>query len=260
MSLPVLSDSLQSYFAELNRYPVLSAEDEFKVAERYHKMRSLDDAHILVTANLRYVVRIALEYRDYGCRLADLIQEGNIGLMTAVKKFNPFKGFRLITYATWWIRSFMQEFILKTRGIVKRSAKALKKKLFYRSGPLGTNEAASDIDITSDLSLDAALTAEQDGATHLEMLRDLAPSQEDAITTIETSAIVKREVTWALARLSEKERYVIENRLMSEEPVSLQVIGDQLGLSRERVRQIENEALKKLHRSLDKSVAKEAMG
>lgn len=258
MSLPVLSDSLQSYFAEINRYPLLSAEDEFKVAERYHKARSLDDAHILVTSNLRYVVKIALEYRDYGCRLADLIQEGNIGLMTAVKKFNPFKGFRLITYATWWIRSFMQEFILRTRGMVKRGAKALKRKLFYRTGPLGTGEG--EVDVTSDLSLDAALTAEQDGATHLDMLADLSPSQEEKVATTETTAIVKREINGALARLSEKERFVIENRLMSEEPESLQVIGDRLGLSRERVRQIENEALKKLHRSLDKSAAKEALG
>ncbi|MDP2690246.1 MAG: sigma-70 family RNA polymerase sigma factor, partial [Deltaproteobacteria bacterium] len=107
MGLPVLSDNtLHSYLAEINRYPVLSQEDEFAVAERYYRERSMEDAHKLVVSNLRYVVKIALEFRQYGCRLADLIQEGNIGLMVAVKKFNPYKGFRLITYATWWIRSF----------------------------------------------------------------------------------------------------------------------------------------------------------
>src|SRR3989337_3158734 len=120
MGLPVVSDSIQSYLAEVNRYPVRSAEDEFTVAERYYRNRSIEDAHTLVTSNLKYVVKIALEYRNYGCRLADLIQEGNIGLMTAVKKFDPYKGFRLITYAKWWIKAFIQDFILKTTGLVKR--------------------------------------------------------------------------------------------------------------------------------------------
>src|SRR3972149_1876841 len=149
MGLPVVSDSIQSYLAEVNRYPVLSAEDEFTVAERYYRNRPIEDAHTLVASNLRYVVKIALEFRNYGCRLADLIQEGNIGLMMAVKKFNPFKGFRLITYATWWIKSFIQDFILKSKGLVRRAARDLKRKLFYRTpselpsgdGPADAEEA-----------------------------------------------------------------------------------------------------------------------
>ena len=255
MGLPVVSDSIQSYLAEVNRYPVLSAEDEFTVAERYYRNRSIEDAHTLVISNLRYVVKIALEFRNYGCRLADLIQEGNIGLMTAVKKFNPFKGFRLITYATWWIRSFIQEFILKSKGLVRRGTKALKKKLFYKnalpSGETGNASIDEDpIQATNDLSLNAAIG--EDSTTHLDLLTDEGPGPVEATAMRQESAIVKREVSGALALLNEKERIVIENRVMADEPESLQALGDKLGLTRERVRQIESQALKKLERSLAK--------
>jgi len=253
MSLPVVTDSVQSYLAEVNRYKLLTPEEERSVAERYFMTKSIGDAHTLVTSNLRYVVKIALEFRNYGCRLADLIQEGNIGLMMAVKKFNPFKGFRLITYATWWIKSFIQDFILKSKGLVRRATRDLKRKLFYRtpselpSGdePADTEEAGVFYD---DLSLNAAMT--ENGATRMEMLKDEGPGPVEAVSEKQTAALVKREVTDALACLNEKERMVIENRVMSDEPESLQGLGDKLGLTRERVRQIESQALKKLERSL----------
>lgn len=252
MGLPVLTDSLQSYLTEINRYPVLSDKEELAVAKRYYKHKALEDAHALVTANLRYVVKIALEYRNYGCKLADLIQEGNIGLMVAVKKFNPLKGFRLITYATWWIRSFIQDFILKTRGLVKRNTKALKKKLFYKNGGLETAPAEGAIDVhegidSFDLSLDATIDGKR---THLEMLGDSAPGHEEAVSFKESEKIVKNEVELALSKLNEKERIVIEKRVLSDEPESLQGIGERLGLTRERVRQIESSALKKLEKTL----------
>lgn len=261
MSLPVLTDSIQSYMAEVNRYPVLTPDEEFRVAERYYKHKSLDDAHTLVVSNLRYVVKIAFEFRHYGCRLADLIQEGNIGLMVAVKKFDPYKGFRLITYATWWIKSFMQDFILKTSGIVKRSSKALKRKLFYKkeapgapledietTTPPGKGRRYADAELSHDLSLNSSVS--EDTATHLDMLPDAAPGPLEAAAVKEHGAIVKREVTNALALLNDKERLVIENRLMAEEPASLRSIGERLGLTRERVRQIESSALKKLRKTL----------
>jgi len=265
MSLPILSDSLQSYLVEINRYPVLSHDEEYEVALRYYKGRALDDAHKLVVANLRYVVKIALEFRNYGMRLVDLIQEGNIGLMTAVKKFNPFKGFRLITYATWWIKSCIQEFILRNRGMVRRSGRELKKKLFYRNS--GNGLAARSVDganderlslpkhiagpvDASDLSLDSAIS---DGAdTHLDMLRDEGPGPVETVAERESMALVKKEVTGALALLSDRERTVVETRLMSDDPESLQSIGARLGLTRERVRQIEGAAIKKLKKSLER--------
>lgn len=255
MGLPVVTDSVQSYLAEVSRYPMLSAEDEFRVAERYYKTRAIEDAHTLVTSNLRYVVKIALEFRNYGCRLADLIQEGNIGLMTAVKKFNPYKGFRLITYATWWIRSFIQDYILKSRGLVRKSTKALKKKLFYKPTALTDGAEAEvqlsspeDADLRNDLSLDA--TVGEDSTTHLDLLKDEGPGPLESVARNQESALVQREVSSALALLNEKERVVVEKRLMADEPESLQVIGDSLGITRERVRQIESQALKKLEKSL----------
>lgn len=253
MSLPVLSENtLQSYLVEISRYPVLSQEEEFTIAERYHREKSMEDAHRLVISNLRYVVKIALEFRQYGCRLADLIQEGNIGLMVAVKKFNPYKGFRLITYATWWIKSFMQDYILKTRGMVKRNARALKRKLFYRNAPgdgaipLGASIEA--VDSHHDLSLNTALS--DDNTTHLDMLRDDSSDPVEAVAEAQERALVKKEVHGALALLDKRERMIVERRLMRDEPESLQKIGDRLGVTRERVRQIEDSAMKKLQKSL----------
>ena len=253
MGLPIVSDSIQSYLAEVNRYKLLTPEEERSVAERYFKTKSIEDAHKLVTSNLRYVVKIALEFRNYGVRLADLIQEGNIGLMMAVKKFNPFKGFRLITYATWWIKSYIQEFILKSKGLVRHATRDLKKKLFYRNQPeLGSGKEADDLDAAEvfcdDLSLNSAIADKT--TTHLELLKDEGPGPLCTFEGKQTAALVKKEVTHALESLNEKERVVIENRVMSDEPESLQELGDKLGVTRERVRQIESQALKKLGRSL----------
>lgn len=249
MGLPVLSaDSINSYMAEVKRHPLLSPEEEFEVAERYYKYRRVEDAHKLVTSNLRYVVKVALEFRDYGCRLADLIQEGNIGLMLAVKKFDPHRGFRLITYATWWIRSLIQDFIVKTKGLVRHGSKALKKMLFYKNG-----SEFNGAKPMSDLSLNNVTADEK--TTHLDLLRDTGPNQEETFSALEEAASVKSEITDALATLSEKERTVIEDRVMAEEPASLQALGHRFGLTRERVRQIQGAALKKLKKALSSKPA-----
>ncbi len=264
MTLAIYGDSLDGYMAEINRYPVLSVEEEFKVAESYWKSKRIEDAHKLVTANLRFVVKIAFEFRSYGCRLADLIQEGNIGLMRAVKKFNPHKGFRLITYASWWIKSYIQDFILRNKNLVKHNAKALKRNLFYKKDPVfdetdalaatespyarrleaeeGRPLAAEDF--SPELSLNVEVSGEK--TTHLDLLKDGADGPAEAWAETQERQLAKKTVTTALAKLTPKERLVVEKRLLTEEPASLQTLGNALGVTRERVRQIESGAMKKL--------------
>ena len=242
MNLPALNDSIGIYIADINRYPLLSRDEEYRLAVLWKRRGDLDAAHKLVTANLRFVVKIALEYRNYGIGLKDLIQEGNIGLMTAVKKFDPDKGVRLITYAAWWIKSHIQEYILKTKGLVKRGARELKKTLFYRNAL-----SAAGADTGADFSLDAPINTEDGaGKTHLERIADTAALQEETIETAQEQTLLKRNVSSALKRLNQKEKLVIEKRILSEEPISLREVGASLGLTRERVRQIESAALKKL--------------
>ncbi len=270
--LPVVKNSLDTYLVQINQFPLLNQEEEFKLAVRYRKYDDIEAAHKLITSNLRFVVKVAFEYKSYGAKLLDLIQEGNIGLMMAVKKFNPYKGYRFISYAIWWIRAYIQNFIIKTWSLVKIGTTQAQKKLFYKIGKVrkalesnGDNEKkyellAHDLDVTKedimemeqrmssrDLSLDAPFDENQE-LTHLELLKEESANQEEAIAQEEEKKIREHEVQDAMKRLNEKEVYVLQNRIMAEEPLTLQQIGDHLKLSRERVRQIESEALKKLKR------------
>ncbi len=271
-NLPVVKNSLETYLVQINQFPLLTQEEEFKLALRYRKHNDIEAAQKLITSNLRFVVKVVFEYKSYGVKLLDLIQEGNIGLMMAVKKFNPHKGYRLISYAIWWIRAYIQNFIIKTWSLVKIGTTQAQKKLFYKIGKVrkalesnGEDEKkyellAHDLDVTKedivemeqrmaarDLSLDAPFDEGQE-LTHLDLLKEESPNQEEAIAQEEEKRIREREVQHAMKRLNEKEVYVIKNRIMADEPLTLQQIGDHLKLSRERVRQIESEALKKLKR------------
>jgi len=268
--LPVVKNSLETYLVQINQFPLLTQEEEFKLAVRYRKHNDIDAAQKLITSNLKFVVKVAFEYKSYRVKLLDLIQEGNIGLMMAVKKFNPYKGYRFISYAIWWIRAYIQNFIIKTWSLVKIGTTQAQKKLFYKIGKIrkalesdGENEKkyellAHDLDVAKediiemeqrmaarDLSLDAPLDEGQE-LTHLDLLKEDSPNQEEALAQEEEKKIREHEVQNAMKRLSEKEVYVIQNRIMAEDPLTLQQIGDHLKLSRERVRQIEGEALKKL--------------
>jgi RNA polymerase sigma-32 factor len=269
-NLPVIKNSLETYLVQINQFPLLTQEEEFKLAVKYRKYEDIEAAQKLITSNLRFVVKIAFEYKSYGVKIQDLIQEGNIGLMMAVKKFNPYKGYRFISYAIWWIRAYMQNFIIKTWSLVKIGTTQAQKKLFYKIGKVrkaleadGGDEKryerlARDLDVAKediiemeqrmssrDLSLDTPFDEGQE-LTHLELLKEESPNQEEAIAQEEEKKIREREVQDAMKRLNEKEVYVIKSRIMAEEPLTLQQIGDHLKLSRERVRQIESEALKKL--------------
>jgi len=271
-NLPVIKNSLETYLLQINRFPLLTQDEEFQLAVKYRKYDDIEAAQKLITSNLRFVVKIAFEYKSYGVKIQDLIQEGNIGLMMAVKKFNPYKGYRFISYAIWWIRAYMQNFIIKTWSLVKIGTTQAQKKLFYKIGKVrkaleadGKNDKryehlARDLDVAKediiemeqrmssrDLSLDTPFDEGKE-LTHLELLREESPNQEESIAQEEEKKIREREVQNAMKRLNEKEAYVIKSRIMAEEPLTLQQIGDHLKLSRERVRQIESEALRKLKR------------
>ena len=266
--------SAEPYLRQINQFPLLTAEEEFKLAARYRKYNDRESAEKLITSNLRFVVKVALEYKTYGIKLLDLIQEGNIGLMMAIKKFNPYKGNRFISYAIWWIRAYIQNFIMKSWSLVKIGTTQAQKKLFYKIGKVrkaleadGESEAkyehlASDLDVKKgdiiemeqrmsarDFSLDSPLDDDHE-LTHLDLLQESSLNQEESLALEEEKKIREREVLSAMKHLNGKEEYVIRNRIMSDSSLTLQEIGNHLKLSRERVRQIESEALKKLRKEM----------
>lgn len=280
-NLPVVKDSLESYLIKIKQFPLLSPKEEFQLAVRYRKHNDVKAAHKLITSNLRFVVKVALEYRTYGVKFADLIQEGNIGLLMAVKKFNPYKGYRFISYAVWWIRAYIQNYIIKTWSLVKIGTTQAQKKLFYKIGKVRKalesnreNEKkyellAKDLHVpkenivemeqrmsSRDLSLDSTFDEDHE-LTHLDLLQDDRLDQEELLAQEEEKKIREQKVNNAMGRLSEKEMYVIKNRVMADEPLTLQEIGDHLKLSRERVRQIESEALKKLKKEMSRGISLE---
>ena len=280
--LPVVKNSLESYLTQINQFPLLTQEEEFKLATRYRKDNDIEAAQKLITSNLRFVVKVAFEYKSYEVKLLDLIQEGNIGLMMAVKKFDPYKGYRFISYAIWWIRAYIQNFIIKTWSLVKIGTTQAQKKLFYKIGKVRKalesdpdNEKkydvlADDLDVAKeeimemeqrmsarDLSLDAPFDEDHE-LTPLDLLQDGSVNQEEALIVEQEKKILETEVVDAMKRLNEKEAFIIKNRIMAESPLTLQEIGDHLRLSRERVRQIESEALKKLRKEMGPSVSLQA--
>jgi RNA polymerase sigma-32 factor len=277
-AFPSSSGSLAVYLAEINRYPLLTVEDEQRLARQYAKGGDLDAAHRLVTANLRFVVKVAYEYRSYGIKMADLIQEGNIGLMKAVQKFDADKGIRLISYAVWWIRAFIQNYILKSWSLVKLGTTQAQRKLFFSlartrreleklgaDGELkSTNENAiakklrvkpgEVIEMQQrmegrDLSLDAPM-GDDGGSSHVDFVQDGADLPDAELAEQEERHIVQERVIEALGRLDPRERYIIEMRIMQDKPMTLKELGEHFGFSRERARQLEIRAKAKLETEL----------
>lgn len=267
-TIPAVSDNMTLYMAEIKKFPLLSPEEEYRYAVKFYEEKDLEAAHTLITANLRFVVKIAAEYRDYGLRMLDLIQEGNVGLMMAVRKFNPYKGFRLISYAVWWIRAYIQNYILSAWSLLKIGTTQAQRKLFFKLNQARkaiTNMTGEDDLHATALSLDVkesevnemsqrmlgeySLDAEygdSDGHTMLETLADDRQNQEELLADIQESGELRTEIAAALTRLNEKERYVIEQRVTADTPQTLQEIADYFSISRERVRQIEEGALRKM--------------
>jgi RNA polymerase sigma-32 factor len=260
---------LELYLKEIQSYPVLTPEEERRIAIKYYETKDVDLAKTLVTANLRFVVKIANEYVGYGFNLMDLIQEGTIGLMMAVKKFNPYKNYRLISYAVWWIRAYIQAYIMNNYSLIKVGTTQNKRKLFYNlakikrelemkgeEGP--THEAIAEVlDVKpvevmememrlagKDFSLE--YTAPDSEQRLLDTLPDSRVNYVEQIEEEDERNFNAKMVREALSKLNEKERFIIEKRILEENPMTLQEIGDLLQITRERVRQIEARALKKL--------------
>ena len=276
--------SLERYLSEVSRYPLLSAEAEQRLAISYRDRGNTRAAHDLVTANLRFVVKVAYGYRSYGLRMSDLIQEGNIGLMKAVQKFDPDLGIRLISYAVWWIRAYIQNYILRSWSLVKVGTTQAQRKLFFslartkrelqrlggRAAEGALPEAArvarklhvqvAEVEEMErrlegrDLSLDAPLG---DGtSTHLDFVPSAQPPQDEALSEVEERSIVSAEVELALTQLDPRERFIIERRVMNDRPLTLKELGDHFGFSRERARQLEIRAKEKLRHALQALAAR----
>lgn len=274
MKLPLATGTLELYITEINRFPLLSPDEEFKLAVRLKKYNDMAAAEKLIVSNLRFVVKIAHEYRNYGFKLADLIQEGNIGLIHAVKKFDPYKGYRLISYAVWWIRAYIQNYLIKSWSIVKIGTTQAQRKLFFKLsqarkqletisqknpefaeiaeslGVKGSEVAEMDLRMGArDVSLHEFIGDEGD-SSYIDFLAYEGDNQETALIKNEETSLVKRDIAGALANLNERESYIIKHRVMADNPETLQEIGDRYKITRERARQIEKQALKKVQLAL----------
>ena len=282
-ALPVLASEsgLNRYLAEIRRFPMLEPEQEYMLAKRWAEHQDTKAAHQLVTSHLRLVAKIAMGYRGYGLPVSELISEGNIGLMQGVKKFDPEKGFRLATYAMWWIRASIQEFILRSWSLVKIGTTAAQKKLFFNlrriKGQINALEEgdlkpeivtkiATDLGVSEeevvnmnrrmamggDTSLNAPLREEGEGEWQ-DWLTDEGPIQDEIVAEAEERDIRHNLLTQAMAELNERERHILTQRRLQEEPQTLEELSQHYGISRERVRQIEVRAFEKLQRAMHKA-------
>ncbi len=279
MNLPVLSNegNLAIYMQEIKKFPMLTAEEEYMLAKRYKEHGDSEAAHKLVTSHLRLVAKIAMGYRGYGLPITDLISEGNVGIMQAVKKFDPEKGFRLATYAMWWIRAQIQEYVLHSWSLVKIGTTAAQKKLFFNlrkiknqlssidSGnlsPENVREIATRLDVkevevidmenrlfTSDQSLNVKLGEEHDTEWQ-DLIEDKQETQDRIIENKDELDYRRSLFSKAFEILNEREKEIIKLRKLSENPLKLEDLSKKYKISRERVRQIEEKALEKIQKEI----------
>ncbi len=272
-------DSLHLYLKEVNRFPMLKPEEEQMLAHRVRDMGDTDAAFRLVSSHLRLVVKIAMDFqRRWMQNVLDLIQEGNVGLMRAVNKFDPDKGIKFSYYAAFWIKAYILKFIMNNWRMVKIGTTQVQRKLFYNlnkerqklisqgfdpdaamlSERLGVSiEQIQEMDqrlSSSDMSLDMQVNDESGGATRMDFLPALGPGVEDSIATNEIAELVQRHLKTILPKLNEKETYILQNRLLTDEPVTLREIGERYNVTRERVRQLEARLLEKLRQHLTKDI------
>jgi len=276
-NLPVPANSLEKYLAEISNYKILTKEQEMKYALDYKETGNVESARKLITSNLKFVVKIAIEYKNYGLNIMDIIQEGNLGLMKAITKFDPTKRYRLISYGVWWIRAYIQNFIMKNWSLIKIGTTQAQRKLFYKirsaknkydKGNMTREDyyktLSDDLKISikeiremdlrmsgKEFSLDEQII-EGEPQTKLDFLESNQKSQEEISIDNQQSSSLKKGLEKALSKLDEREKYIIENRLLTENQKTLEDIGKQFKISRERVRQIEKNAITKIRKILTK--------
>ena len=283
-SLPVLSadNGLVKYLREIRAFPVLSAEQEFMLAKRWQEHEDVDAAHELVTSHLRLVAKMALGFRHYGLPMADLISEGNLGLMRAVKKFDPDNGFRLATYAMWWIKAALHEYVLNSWSLVRMGTLAAHKKLFFNlrrvkaklqivdSNDLTHDQVkaiASELNVpeaevqvmsqrimTRDSSLNVPVSTDI-SIERQDLLMDDSPNQEIRLGEQEEQRLSHRWLSEGLKVLDERELEILSNRRLRDDPMTLEELGARFGVSRERIRQLENRAFTKLQAAVKMAAA-----
>ena len=283
-TLPLITaeSGLTRYLEEIRRFPMLQPQEEYMLAKSWREHGDRDAAHKLVTSHLRLVAKIAMGYRGYGLPISEVISEGNVGLMQAVKRFEPEKGFRLATYAMWWIKAAIQEYILRSWSLVKMGTTANQKKLFFnlrkaksRISALEEGDMRPDqvkiiarrlgvteqdvVDMNRRLSGDASLNApireEGDSGEWQDWLVDDHDSQEKVLAENEELATRRKALSEALSVLNDRERRIFEARRLTDEPVTLEELADEFGVSRERVRQIEVRAFEKVQKAVRTRVA-----
>jgi RNA polymerase sigma-32 factor len=285
-TLPVLNgeSGLAHYLAEIRKFPMLEPHDEFMLAKRWREHDDRDAAHKLVTSHLRLVAKIAMGYRGYGLPISEVVSEGNVGLMQAVKRFEPDKGFRLATYAMWWIKASIQEYILRSWSLVKMGTTANQKKLFFNLRKAKSKISALDAgDLNPDLdtliatglgdneqevvvinrrlgghaSLNAPIRDDGEPGEWQDWLVDHSPSQEAVLAESEEFDHRRRALTGAMKVLNPRERRIFEARRLADDPMTLEDLASEFGVSRERVRQIEVRAFEKVQSAVKTTIAQQ---
>jgi RNA polymerase sigma-32 factor len=282
LPIPSVEAGLSRYLNEIKKFPLLTPEDEFAFAKRWRERGDRDAAYRLVTSHLRLVAKIAMRYRGYGLPLADVVSEGNIGLMQAVKRFDPDRGVRLATYAMWWIKATIQDYVLRSWSLVKIAANGTQKRLFFKlrraksaisalqDGDLRPEQAKRIAEylevperevvemngrLRSDVSLSAPSHDESENEPASDLLVDCSPTQEAAIAEEQENALRHRALHHALATLKPRERCIFTARRLTEQPPKLEELAAEYGISRERVRQIELRAFQKVKAAIEAMTA-----
>src|SRR5258708_816125 len=284
-SLPAIAageSGLSRYLTEIRKFPMLAPDEEYMLAKRYKEHGDSDAVHRLVTSHLRLVAKIAMGYRGYGLPIGEVISEGNVGLMQAVKRFEPEKGFRLTTYAIWWIKAAIQEYILRSWSLVRIGTRANQRKLFFNlrraksqisaleerdlrpdqvqliAERLGvTEQDVVDMNrrLGGDVSLNAPIREDGDSGEWQDWLVDESASQESRLAESEEFDNRRKALGQALTVLNDRERRIFEARRLADDPITLEELADEFGVSRERVRQIEVRAFEKVQKAVKNRVA-----